>query len=41
MIDVVSVDKFTTYIELLQRHPVDSLEKRRGGFSGIPAELIH
>ena len=41
MIDVVSADKFTTYLELLQRRPIDSLEKRRRGFSGIPAELIH
>ena len=38
---MVSADKFTTYLELLQRRPVDSLEKRRKGFSAIPAELIH
>ena len=41
MIGVVSADKFITYLELLQRRPVDSLEKRQRGFSGIPAELIH
>ena len=41
MISVVSADKCITYLELLQRRPVDSLEKRRREFSGIPAELIH
>ena len=41
MIDVISAGKFTTNFELLQRHPVDSLEKQWRGFSGIPAEIIH
>ena len=41
MIDMVSADKFTTYRELLQRRPLDSLEKRPREFAGIPPELIH
>ena len=41
MICVVTTDKFITYLELLQRPLVHSLEKRRRGFSGIPAEFIH
>ena len=41
MIDMVSADKFTTYLELLQKRPVDSLEKRQREFAGIPPELIH
>ena len=40
MIGVVSGDKFTTYLELLERRPVSSLEKRRRGYSGILVELI-
>ena len=41
MIDVVSVDKFTAYLELLLRRPVNSLEKRWTGFSGMSVEFIH
>ena len=41
MISVVSADKCITYLKLLYRRPVDSLEKRRRGFSKIPVELIH
>ena len=41
MIDVVSADKFTTYLELLLRRPVNSLEKQWRGFSGISVEFIH